>query len=331
MSVITVAYNSGSSLLRFLDSVAHEGAEVLLVNNGRETEEVRRAARLPFVRVIDSGRNLGYAGGGNAGAREASGDVLVFLNPDTVVAPGALARLAETLEDRSIAIAMARLRLLDEPDRLNSSGNVLHISGIAWAGGYGEPVDSIDEVREVTYPSGAAMAIRRDLFLELGGFLEELFMYQEDLELAWRARLRGLRIVVDPRADVYHEYEFGRNPQKRYLLERNRLIFVLSAYSPRLLAAVAPVLIAGELATLTLAVREGWTREKVAGWAWLIRHVGWLRERRRGTQALRRVSDRELIRLLTPVIDPVHVPVPGPISAANRLLSAYWSVARKLV
>jgi GT2 family glycosyltransferase len=329
-SVVTVAYDSGPALTRLLESLAgEEEAEVVVVNTGPRGPEIEQAASLPFVRVVEPGTNIGYAGGGNLGAREAGGDVLVFLNPDTVVRPGALARLAETLEDRSIGIAMARLLLLDRPDTLNSGGNVLHISGIAWAGGYGEPAASVSEVREVAYPSGAAMAIRRELFLELDGFAEELFMYQEDLELAWRTRLRGLRIVVDPGADVLHEYEFGRNPRKLYYLERNRLVFVLTAYSGRLLAVVAPVVLAAEAATLALAVREGWGRQKVAGWSWLARNAGWLRGRRRETQALRRVSDRDLAPLLTARLDPAHVPVPRPIRAVNGLLERYWAWARR--
>ena len=67
------------------------------------------------------------------------------------------------------------------------------------------------------------MAIRAETFRELGGFAEELFMYHEDLELGWRAHLAGLHVVVDPGADVFHEYEFGRNPRKNYFIERNRL------------------------------------------------------------------------------------------------------------
>jgi GT2 family glycosyltransferase len=329
VSVVTVAYSSGDSLSRLLESLAVEEVEAVVVNNGPRGSEIEHAETLPFVRVVEPDANVGYAGGGNVGAREAIGDVLVFLNPDTVVRPGALMRLEETLADRSIGIAMARLLLLDRPDTLNSGGNVLHISGMAWAGGYGEPADSVTELSDVTYPSGAAMAIRRDLFLELGGFAEPLFMYQEDLELAWRVRLLGLRVVVDPRADVLHDYDFGRNPRKQYLLERNRLVFVLTAYSARLLALVAPVLLAGEAATLALAVREGWGREKVAGWGWLVRHAGWLRRRRRETQALRRVSDRELARWLSAVIDPANFPVPAPVRAGNRLVAAYWSVARR--
>ena len=67
-------------------------------------------------------------------------------------------------------------------------------------------------------------------------------MYLEDLELGWRARIAGYRVVVDPAADVLHEYEFGRNPRKSYFLERNRLVFVLSAYSARQLVLLGPLL-----------------------------------------------------------------------------------------
>ena len=166
-----------------------------------------REAFEPFgVRLLEPGRNLGYAGGCNLGAAEATGDVVVFLNPDTVIDPGALRALDETLQDPAIGIVMARLRLLDRPTLLNSGGTVLHVSGLAWAGRYGEPADSVREVEDVAAPSGAAMAIRRELFQELGGFTDELFMYLEDTELGWRARLRGLRVVVAPSATGRSSY-----------------------------------------------------------------------------------------------------------------------------
>jgi GT2 family glycosyltransferase len=326
ISVVIVAYNSEPALGRCLDSLEPEGAELIVVDNGDETPEL---GGRDGVQLLSPGENLGFAAGCNLGAAEASGDVLVFLNPDTVVTPGALAELARTLEDRTIGIAMPRLRLLDRPELLNSGGNVLHLTGLAWAGSYGEPADGISELRDVTYPTGAAMAIRAQLFWELGGFTEELFMYQEDLELGWRAHLHGLRVVVTPRADVYHDYEYGRNVQKHYLLERNRLVFVLSAYSGRLLAVLSPVLLAGELSMLALSAKEGWWRDKLAGWGWCVRHARWLLLHRRETQRLRRVGDRELANLLSPVIDPAMIPVPKPVSAANRLVEWYWSVARR--
>ena len=244
------------------------------------------------------------AAGCNLGAGVARGDVLVFLNPDTVVAPGALERLAATVEDPAIGIAMARLRLLDRPELLNSSGSEVHVSGISWAGGYGEPAESVSELRDVPAPSGAAMAIRADTFRKLGGFTDELFMYQEDLLLGWKARLAGLRVVIEPGADVYHDYEFGRNVAKHYLLERNRLVFVLSSYSPRLLLLLSPVLLSTELAMTVLAAREGWFRDKLRGWAWCARNARWLARQRRETQRLRRVPDRDLAPLLSATLIP---------------------------
>ena len=314
-----------------LDSLRDEEGleEVVVVDNGGGGAEIDEARKRPAVRVIDAGENVGFARANNLGAAESRGDVLVFLNPDTVVAHGAVTQLARTLEDPEIGIAMARLRLLGEPEKLNASGVAVHVTGIGWAGGFGEPVESISELSEIPAASGTAMAMRAQTYRELGGFAEELFMYLEDLELGWRARLAGYRVVIDPAADVFHDYEYGRNPRKSYFLERNRLLFALTAYSARQLVLLLPVLLATELGMVALAAREGWLRDKVAGWGWLIRHARLVARRRRRTQALRRVRDRELATYMTPTFSPGMLPVPGPLRAANPVVRGYWSLVRR--
>ena len=332
VSAVIVSYESGPTLLRCLESLerGNEGTlQVIVVNNGTIGAEIRAAGEMDLVEVVSPGANIGFAAGCNLGAEYARGDVVVFLNPDTLVAPGALAALARTLADRSIGVAMPRLRLLDEPALLNSSGNVVHITGLAWAGGYRVPAEEVSALRDVPFASGSALAIRRDLFRKLGGFTPELFMYQEDLELAWRVRMRGLRVVLDPRADVYHDYEFARNEQKLYFLERNRLVFLLTAFSSRLIFLLAPVLLCTEIALVLRARKQAWLGDKVAGWAWCARNAAWLGRRRREIQSGRRVPDRELAKLLTPVIDPAMTSVPPAVRALNPLLSCYWSLARK--
>jgi GT2 family glycosyltransferase len=184
----------------------------------------------------------------------------------------------------------------------------------------------VRELEDVPGPSGAALAIRRELFEELGGFTDELFMYLEDVELGWRAHLRGLRVVVDPGADVLHEYEFSRNPEKLALLERNRLVLVLSAWSLWLLVLLAPVLAAFDLAMLLR-----FPRAKLAGWWWLARHPRWLVRHRRETQRLRRVPDRELARYLTPTLDPRMIELPRGADAFNAALERWWRVVEKLL
>ncbi|HEX3224590.1 MAG TPA: glycosyltransferase family 2 protein [Gaiellaceae bacterium] len=322
--VIVVAHHAGDALTRCLDSL--DGEDVIVVDNGGGGPEIGAAAQR--VRVISSS-NDGFGAGCNLGARHTDADVLVFLNPDTVARPGAVAALARALEDTAVGVVQARLRLLDEPELLNSSGNVVHVSGLAWPGGYRDRADELTEPREIPYASGAACAIRADVFRELGGFTEELFLYQEDLELCWRARLHGLRVLVAPDADVLHEYVLERaDRRKEYFLERNRLVFVLTAYGVRTLLLLAPVLLAVEVGITLLALRQGWLREKVSGWWWLARHGPWLGRRRRATQALRRTSDRSLAPFLTPVLDPRMLDLPAGVSAANALVSAWWRGAR---
>jgi GT2 family glycosyltransferase len=326
---VVVAYHSGPALARCLDTLRHDvpEANVIVVDNGGSENDIE--AGWERLHVVAPEENLGFAAGANRGAAETGDDVLVFLNPDTVVAPGALRRLAKRLEDPAIGIAMARLQLLQRPGVLNSGGTAVHVSGLAWAGRFGEPADEIRELEDVPAASGAALAIRRETFDALGRFTPELFMYQEDVELSWRAHLNGLRVVVDPRADVFHEYDFGRNPTKLALLERNRLIFVLTAYSVRLLFLLGPMLVLGELAMLALAARRRWFRGKLGGWWWLMRHPRWLLRHRRETQRLRKVRDRELARFLTPTLDPKVAAIPRGIGFLNRLLVPYWSVVRR--
>lgn len=323
-TVIVVAHRAGEALTRCLDSL--DGEDVIVVDNGGGGPEIEAAAQR--VHVISS-PNDGFGAGCNLAARQTDAEVLVFLNPDTVARPGAVAALARALEDPTVGVAQARLRLLDEPELLNSSGNVVHVSGLAWPGGYRDRADELATTREIPYASGAACAIRAEVFRELGGFTEELFLYQEDLELCWRARLHGLRVVVVPDADVLHEYVLERaDRRKEYFLERNRLIFVLTAYGVRTLLLLAPVLLAVEAGTTLLALRQGWLREKGAGWWWLARNGSWLGRRRRATKALRRVSDRSLAPFLTPVLDPRMLDLPAGVSAANALVSAWWRGVR---
>ena len=331
VSVVIVAYRSGPALGPCLDSLERQDSdlEVVVVDNGAVADEIAVAAERDGVTVVSPGRNLGFAAGCNAGAWAARGDVLVFLNPDTVVDDGAIDRLVATLDDPSIGIAMPRLCLLDSPTLLNSRGNLVHVAGFAWVGGHGEPVETATELRDVPFASGACLAVRASTFAELGGFTDELFLYGEDLELAWRARMKGLRVVMNPRADVFHAYEFSRNVSKRYFLERNRLVFVLSAFSGRTLVLLAPVLVAAELGTTAIALRERWLKQKLAGWGWLVRHVVWLGRHRRETQAMRRVPDRELAVHLTPTLDPAVVATPSLAALFNRLVGGYWRVARR--
>ena len=336
VSVVIVAYNSGPALTRCLDSLRAERdrgttLEAIVVDNGDGGDEIERARHLEFVRLLEPDRNLGFAAGSNLGADAAGGEILLFLNPDTVVVEGALDELVHTLEEAEADFAMPRLLLLDDPATLNSAGCAIHVAGLGWSSGFGQPVETLTDPREITYANGSVLAIRSRRFAELGGFTPELFIYHEDLELGWRGRMRGWRAVVNPSADVLHEYAHERNPTKNYFMERNRLIFVSTAYSGRLLLVLGPLLVGTELAMLALALREGWFRDKLRGWSWCLKNLGWIRDHRRALQRARTVPDRRLAEFLTPVVDPAMIDVPRAIQALNPVIGGYWALARRLL
>jgi GT2 family glycosyltransferase len=306
-------------------------ADVVLVDNGCTTSAVADLEGRPGVTVLRPARNTGFAGGCNLGAGRATGDVLALVNGDAVVRPDALARLAAALEDPTVGLASGSLRLHDRPEVMNSAGNPVHYLGLSWAGGLGEPAAAHATVQEVASATGAALAVRRELWERLGGFWEEMFAYCEDAELSLRCWQQGLRVVYVPDAVVLHRYEFSRNPRKLYLLERNRLLLLLTLYERRTLLVLAPALLGLELAVLLVALRQGWAREKARGWWWLLRHPSVVRRRRQWVQAARRVPDRELAGLLTARFEPgaeAGVSAPAALTSGSR---AYWSVARRLM
>jgi len=334
VSVVVLAYGTDPWLERSVASaLASTGVdtEVIVVDNGGTGGTTEPLAALDRVTVLRPGSNLGFAGGCNAGLTRAKGDVVFFLNQDAVLAPEALARLAEVALDPRVGVATGSVRLADDPGRLNSSGNPLHFLGFSWSGGFGEPVPDDDPCREVTGASGAAMAVRRSLMEELGGFAEDYFAYHEDLELSLRCRLRGLTVVYVPDAVVVHRYEIARNPSKFFLMERNRLFLVASLYERRTLALLLPALVATEVGMLAVALREGWADQKVAGWGWLWRHRDRVRARRRILQEERVVSDRQLASRLASRFDAGNLVLPTWARSLDAVVAGYWALVRRAI
>lgn len=336
ISVVVLAYGSEPLLERCVHSVlASEGvtAEVVLVDNGCTGTTIDDLERegLARLRVVRPSRNLGYAAGCNEGVRHARAATLAFVNSDAVVGETTLARLHEVCHRAGVGIATGSIRLLDRPTVLNSAGNDIHFTGLSWSGHFGEEAGDHQSEVVVTGASGAGMALTRTSWDLLGGFDETLFMYHDDTELSLRCHLLGLRIVYVPDAVVLHDYEFGRNPNKLYLIERNRLMMVLTSYQPRTLALLAPAIAVVELASFALALREGWWRSKLRAWWWLVSNGPLLRRRRRHIQDLRREPDRALVPYFVDVIDPGNYELSPVTRLLNVGLRAYWRLASRWI
>lgn len=334
VTVVVLAYGAEPTLVEAVEAVLSSvdvDVDVVLVDNGCTTDAVDRLDGLPGLTVVRPGTNTGFAGGCNLGASRSDAPLVAFVNGDAVVEPGALARLADALADPSVGLVSGSVRLADRPDTMNSAGNPVHYSGLSWAGGLGEPATAHDRAVDVASVSGAAMMARRQHFEALGGFSELMFAYLEDAELSLRTWAHGLRCVYVPDSVVLHHYEFSRNPAKMYLLERNRLMLVTTLYERRTLLLLWPALAGLELALLLIAARQGWLRQKLAGYRWLLGHRDNLRERRRVLQSARRHGDEVLVPLLTGDFTPgddAGLSAPGPARWVSR---AYWRLAKRVL
>ena len=292
----------------------------------------------PEVTVVETGENLGYAGGNDVGLRlalERGAEHVFLLNPDTEVDPGFLSEALAVARARPDAGAIQSLILLaGERGLVNTSGNEIHFLGFGCCGGYRSPAAAVPPgPREIAFASGAAVLYRASALREVGLLDEALFLYQEDLDLGWRLRLAGHPNLVAPRSVVFHHYEFSRSPRKYYFLERNRWWVLLKNVRARNLLLLLPFLLAAEAGLHLLAAASGWLPQKLRADVDALR-PGALRRvlsERRRIAALRTVSDREIFRLFTPAVD-----FEGAASAwftrpANALLRAAWAVLRPLV
>ena len=309
-----------------------EGDELIVVNNkpGDGSAEVVRELA-PQARIVGTGRNTGFAGGCNAGAEAAAGDLLVILNPDAAPQMGFGEAIRRPWLDGKGWGAWQALVADGEGRCINSAGNPIHFTGIVWAGGHGRPLDEAPPPGEVAAASGACLAIPLQRWRAVGGFPEEFFMYHEDVDISVRLRAEGHAVGIEPSAVVAHDYEFGANEQKWFWLERNRLAFLVRTYPGALLALLAPALLATELSLLLVSATGGWGREKLRANLAFLRWLPRLLRERRALQRQRVISAREFAAMLTPDLDSDLISPLVRSRPARLHLRAYWRAVRLLL
>ena len=336
VSVVIVTYDSAGAVAESLPALLRELGprdELIVVDNASRDGTAERVRELaPGARLLAQRDNLGFAAGCNVGAAAASGDLLVFLNPDAVVEAGWGEAIRRPLGDGSGLGAWMGLVLAERGTVVNTSGGVVHFTGIAWAGQAGAPLAAAPaEPGEVAFASGACLAVPRAQWERLGGFPEDYFMYCEDVELSLRVWLWGGRVGIEPAARADHDYAFGKGELKWRLLERNRWATILRVYPGALLALLAPALVATELALLAVAHASGWGAAKRAAVADVARALPRLLRERRAIQARRAISSAEFARLLAPDLDSPYLGAAGRSALLRAGLRAYWAGVNALL
>jgi len=212
--VIIVNYNGGDITLKSVVSVLNSDypdLEVIVVDKGSADGSVEKVEELgsPRVKVIKLGRNTGFSFANNVGARAARGLFLFFLNNDAFVERSAISTLVETykaLAERGVRVGALQPKLVSANGLYyDGAGDYVDYFGYPFILGHGDVNrGQYDCLREIFSARGAALMIRRDLFLAMGGFDEGFFMGLEDVDLGWRLRALGYKNFYVPQAVVYH-------------------------------------------------------------------------------------------------------------------------------
>lgn len=360
VSVIVVNYRGADDTITCLRALAdhdYQHLEIICVDNasgGDDVARIREAA--PNVRLITSESNLGFAGGCNLGAREASGTVLALLNNDARPAPGWVEAAVATLRGDPTVGAVAS-KVLD----WEGSGTDFVDAGLTWFGmGYkrhaGGPIADVpagehEVAKDVLFATGSAMFVRASVFAELGGFDERFFMFYEDVDLGWRLNLRGWRVRYVPESLTYHrhhatmsEVDTPDSGRETFLLERNALAALYKNASDETLASALPAALAlavrratarGELDPNQLDLEHGTgpadttpvpvPRSTLAGVLAIDRFVELLpalAEARATEQAARVRTDADLLPLLRNALEPAY-PLPSYLAAHDILVEAF--------
>ncbi|MDP3244579.1 MAG: glycosyltransferase family 2 protein [bacterium] len=315
----------------------------------------------PETVLVASEENRGWAGGNNLGVERAWQDGcqdFVFLNMDTVVEADWLKELVAAAyqdipfggpplkkEETGGFIGIVQSKILLHPvgadgkARINSLGNEIHFLGFGFCRGYGEDNANYQlpttnyQPNDIPYASGASMYVKGDLLKQIGLCDSELFMYHDDLELCWRARLFGWRTILAPRSIVWHKYQFSRSIKQIFFMERNRWLVLLYFYKWPTLVLLAPMLLLVEAGMALYAIKNHWLKAKVSAWDYFLHSANLKKvwQKRKLIQEKRCVNEKQASALFCGKIMFQEISNPALDKIINPLMDVYWRVVRMII
>ena len=202
VSIIIINYNGKSYLEKCLESIKkikYDNLEIIVVDNHSTDGTMEFLVQnYPSIITLKLDKNYGFAKPNNMAAKITKGDFLLFLNNDTEVTPNFLTELVQVLVGNN-QIGICQSLLLKPNGEIDSSGDFIDTIGVVY-----NSKKPIDKIREISSARGASMIIRKELFLDLGGFDEQFFVSFEDVDLGWRTWIKGYKVVINPKSVVYH-------------------------------------------------------------------------------------------------------------------------------
>jgi len=329
VGVVVVSYNSQAVLQTCLNAWRRQTVEssLLLVDNASQDSSVSLAQN-EGIEVLQMGWNSGFAKATNCGAEvlfSRGCTHVLCLNPDTQMDPECIEKLLATAKKTKASLVQSSIYCRDNK-KINTLGNVLHYSGISYCPDFGKEKKEEQEDHHISMASGACMLMSRECFFQLGGMRDDFFLYMEDTDFSWRCLLSGGLIVLSTKAICYHEYILKIPPWKLALLDRNRLMMVLTNYSFKTLLIFFPVLFFVELLLLVWSIMRGYFFLKIKGYVYILKSLHKISLLRKNMKQVRKMSDKKMLEHMISKLD-----IPGLTILGSRILNGIFSVYLRLV
>ena len=305
VSVIILNYNAGNLLSECIESVLktdYEKFEIIIVDNDSKDDSVDRCKeKFRDVQIIENKKNLGYCEGNNVGIRNAKGEFIAILNPDTVVDSNWLKELIKGYEIFGDGMYQPRFLTTNNHKILQGTGNMINLFGFGFARNKGDLDEGqFNEPERIGYASGTCLFTSKKIIEELDMFDSFLFAYHDDLDLCWRAALKNIKSYYIPSSIVYHPpegYTFKWNSFKFYLLERNRQYCLLTHYSRKTYFKMLPALMIIEIGVFFYYLKKGVLLSKFKATLSILKNFKHINVTYKKIQNKRKISDRELIKI----------------------------------
>ena len=343
ITVIIVTHNSRIKLPDCLASLERQNypkdlVKIIVIDNNSTDSTVGYVKeKYPKIKLIANQKNLGFAAANNQGyylAKKNDSDYLFLANDDIILEANCLSHLMKVMASQDkIAAVQPKILLYPEKDKINSFGNSIHYLGFAFCNYY-KCQDNLGITRPFAtpYPSGAAVLIKLSALEQVGLFDERLFMYHEDVDLGWRLNLAGYKVLLDPLSVVYHKYNYSKAKYKFYYMDRNRLVVLLQNYRVLTILLILPILLFMEIGIILFSLKNGWFKEKIKGYFWLLSHWPSILSRRLDTQfKIRKVKDREVVKLFVASIKFQEIDNLLLKFIINPLMQIYWFIIRRII
>ncbi len=343
IAIIIVNYNGRQYLHDCLSSLLNlaypqDLYEIILVDNASSDNSVEFVENnFPQVEIMVNQQNLGFARGNNvamAKVLEQDFDYILLINQDTISQPDFLSKIIKVAEaDEKNAAVQPRLMLHPQTDKVNSLGNAIHYLGFGYSLGANQPFSGDYQPFEIAYASGAALLLKSEALKQIGLFDPDFFMYHEDLDLGWRMRMAGYKIVVVPEAVVYHKYEFSRSVKKYYYMERNRYICILENYKWLSILLITPACLVMESGLFLFSLKSGFWREKIRAYIYFLKVSNWQKifRHRKAKKQYRKVKDKHIVKYFTGKIANQEIDNWLLNKIANPVFDLYWQIIKKLI